>query len=95
MFDNIFKKKPESEEPKPKITEKPQTKKKPSKKAKRTMEPDKTPEDTDLLVHADVDVKVAALIEVRLDAEQAGSVANHRHGSLYRLLHDITHLTRD
>ena len=59
MFDNIFKKKPESEEPKPKITEKPQTKKKPSKKAKRTMEPDKTPEDTDLPVHADADVKVA------------------------------------
>ena len=59
MFDNIFKKKPEPEEPKPKITEKPQTKKKPSKKAKRTREPDKTPEDTDLPVHADADVKAA------------------------------------
>jgi hypothetical protein len=59
MFDNIFKKKPEPKEPKPKITEKPQTKKKPSKKAKRTREPDKTPEGTDLPVHADVDVKAA------------------------------------
>jgi hypothetical protein len=59
MFDNIFKKKPEPEEPKLKITEKPQTKKKPSKKAKRNREPDKTPEGTDLPVHADVDVKAA------------------------------------
>ena len=58
MFDNIFKKKPEPEEPKPKITEKLQTKKKPSKKAKRTRKPDKTPEDTDLPVHADANVKV-------------------------------------
>jgi len=65
MFDNIFKKKPEPEEPKlteetkPEITEEPQTTKKPSKKAKRTREPDKTPEDTDLPVHADADVKAA------------------------------------
>jgi hypothetical protein len=65
MFDNIFKKKPEPEEPKlteetkPEITEKPQTKKKPSKKAKRTREPDKTPENTDLPVHADADMKAA------------------------------------
>ena len=65
MFDNIFKKKPEPEEPKlteetkPEITEEPQTTKKTSKKSKRTRKPDKTPEDTDLPVHADADVKVA------------------------------------
>jgi hypothetical protein len=65
MFDNIFKKKPEPEEPKlteetkPEITEEPQATKKPSKKAKRTREPDKTPEDTELPVHADADVKAA------------------------------------
>jgi hypothetical protein len=57
MFDNIFKKKPEPEEPK--LTEEPQAKKKPSKKAKRTREPDKTPEDTDLPAYADADVKAA------------------------------------
>jgi hypothetical protein len=58
MFDR-FKKKPETEETKPEITEEPQAAKKPSKKAKRTREPDKTPEDTDLPVHADGDVKAA------------------------------------
>jgi len=65
MFDNIFKKKPEPEEPKlteetkPEITEEPQTTKKPSKKAKRTREPAETLEDTALPVHADADVKAA------------------------------------
>ena len=64
MFDK-FKKKPKPEEPeiteeiKPEIIEEPKTTKKSSKKAKRTREQDKTPEDTDLPVHADANMKAA------------------------------------
>jgi len=59
MFDNIFKKKPEPEEPK--VTEEPE---KPSRKAKKTRKPAKAKpaeaaEDADLPVHADADVKAA------------------------------------
>jgi len=66
MFDNIFKKKPEPEEPKvteepePEVAEKPE---KPSKKAKKTRKPAKAKpaEDADLPVYADAyaDAKAA------------------------------------
>jgi hypothetical protein len=67
MFDNIFKKKPETEEPKVteepelEVTEKPE---KPSRKAKKTRKPAKAKpaeaaEDADLPVYADADLKAA------------------------------------
>lgn len=58
IFNNIFNKKPEPEEPKvieepkPEATEKPQTTEKPSKKPERTKKPANTAENTGLQTHA-------------------------------------------
>ena len=71
MFNNMFKKKPESEalkvteEPKPEATEKPQTTEKPSKKPERNREPANATENTCPQIHTDLQTQEKPFVGIK------------------------------